>query len=80
VQHTLDKLATREPSLVKQLERLPGTKEPRWAHLMSGEPVVEMGEAPSVTHVSPLAERVTQLEIELESLRAEFERFKAQFQ
>jgi uncharacterized protein YceH (UPF0502 family) len=79
VQHTLDKLASREPALVKQLERLPGTKEPRWAHLMSGEPVVEAGEVAAVTHVSPLAERVTQLEIELESLRAEFERFKAQF-
>lgn len=80
VHHTLEKLASREPPLVKQLERLPGTKEPRWAHLMSGEPVVEAGEVGGVVHVSPLAERVTQLEIELESLRAEFERFKAQFQ
>lgn len=35
----LRRLAEREPApLVRQLERLPGTKENRWAHLLSGEP------------------------------------------
>jgi uncharacterized protein YceH (UPF0502 family) len=34
---TLNKLAAREPSLVKLLPRQPGTKEARYAHLLSGD-------------------------------------------
>lgn len=35
----LRRLAGREPApLVRQLDRLPGMKENRWAHLLSGEP------------------------------------------
>ena len=34
---TLQKLAEREPPLVKKLPRLPGTKEPRYAHLLAGD-------------------------------------------
>ncbi|MBI4891078.1 MAG: YceH family protein [Acidobacteria bacterium] len=75
--HTLTKLATREQPLVKQLERVAGTKEPRWAHLLSGEPAAESVAAPA--HPHGLADRVEVLEMELKALREEFERFKAQF-
>ena len=37
VQATLQKLIAREPSLVKILPRQPGTKEARYAHLLSGD-------------------------------------------
>jgi len=77
--HTLNKLAARtEDPLVKQMDRVPGMKENRWAHLLSGEPQMAAFEAPAV-HASPLGERVEQLEAEMRTLREEFERFRAQF-
>lgn len=78
---SLEKLAAREPDpIVRQLPKLPGTKEPRWAHLLAGEPVLpEAAETPA--HAAPpLTARVDQLEEELRALRDAFERFKAQFQ
>ncbi|MBN9662792.1 MAG: YceH family protein [Acidobacteria bacterium] len=82
--HTLEKLAARDPEpVVRQLDRIPGMKEARWAHLLSGEPVLPPSQtldyAPVQMHGSPLQERVERLEAELSSLRDEFERFKAQF-
>jgi uncharacterized protein len=52
VQTYLQKLITREPALVKLLPRQPGTKEARYAHLLSGD--VEAFE-PSATHSSNYA-------------------------
>jgi uncharacterized protein len=80
-QHALNKLAAREPDpFVQLLPRAPGTKEPRWAHLFSGEPQIPAPTASAAAPAaSPLAERVTQLEEELLRLRAEFEAFKSQF-
>jgi uncharacterized protein YceH (UPF0502 family) len=40
VQGFLDELATK--SLVVQLPRLPGARENRWAHLLSGSPKVDI--------------------------------------
>lgn len=80
--HTLDKLATRDPEpLVRQLDRIPGMKESRWAHLLAGEPVMPASPYTEalVVHGSGLQERVERLEEELRTLREEFERFKAQF-
>src|SRR6202044_3886965 len=37
VQSTLQRLAQRDPSVVKVLPRQPGTKEARYAHLLSGD-------------------------------------------
>jgi uncharacterized protein YceH (UPF0502 family) len=77
--HTLNRLASREEEpLVKQLERVPGMKEARWGHLLSGEPHFAAGEV-QVQHASGLSERVDLLEAELKALREEFERFRAQF-
>ncbi len=66
VLNVLRRLAEREPQpLVLQLERLPGTKENRWAHLLSGEPV--QGGADEKQRIAPgsmeeLAARVAELE------------------
>src|SRR6266568_1475034 len=44
VEAVLHRLAERQPPLVRQLPRRPGTKESRWAHLLAGE--VEAWEPP----------------------------------
>lgn len=81
VVHTLEKLSAREPdAIVRQLPKMPGTKEPRWAHLLAGEPAMPEVVESAATVGSPLSARVEQLELELRTLREEFERFKAQFQ
>jgi uncharacterized protein YceH (UPF0502 family) len=89
VQSVLQKLSQREPPLVKVLPRQPGTKEARYAHLLSGD--VQSFEAPieGVTaSVSSGAEdeRIARLEQEVEQLRGELrdlaqqvERFRQQF-
>lgn len=38
VEATLAALAARDQPLVRRLERRPGQKEPRWVHLLGGEP------------------------------------------
>lgn len=60
VQGFLDELAERPAgALVRELPRAPGSRETRWAHLLSGEPACE----PSTTATSPGAETVTVSEI-----------------
>ncbi len=93
---TLDSLATRElGALVTQLPVLPGRKEPRYAHLLSGEPAVEETPAfayaptPTAPAVAPapappvdsgLQDQVSALEEEVLSLREELDELKAAFQ
>jgi len=83
VENSLHRLEGRENQpLVKLMPRLPGMKEPRWAHLLGGEPEWT-GEAPAAVAQAAqggLAERVENLETELRALRTEFERFREQFQ
>ncbi len=45
VQSTLQRLAQREPPLVKMLPRQPGTKESRYAHLLSGDVQIQAPDA-----------------------------------
>jgi uncharacterized protein len=83
---TLDRLAQREPPLVCILARQPGTKEYRYMHLFSGEPleptvsraVLEResnesspGSEASAQSVPPPAQRLARLEEEVASLRQE---------
>lgn len=90
---TLDSLATRElGALVTQLPVLPGRKEPRYAHLLSGEPVVE--ETPAYAYApvanaaasaaapvdSELQDQVNALEEEVLGLRGELDELKAAFE
>jgi uncharacterized protein YceH (UPF0502 family) len=80
VESTLRRLG--EMEFVTQLPRQPGTKEPRWAHLLSGE--VEIAEAPAAA--APVErgpgdrERIARLEAELADLRREFDDFKRRFE
>jgi len=83
---TLDRLAQREPPLVCILARQPGTKEYRYMHLFSGEPleptvsraVLERESSQpspasevSAQSVPPPAQRLARLEEEVASLRQE---------
>ena len=54
VQTVLQKLMAREPALVKVLPRQPGTKEARYAHLLSGD-VESFEPATSSAHASSYA-------------------------
>jgi uncharacterized protein YceH (UPF0502 family) len=70
-----------DAGFVKQLPRQTGYKEPRYAHLLSGD--VEAGEEPAADAAAPragLAERVAHLEAELADLRAQFDDFRRRFE
>ncbi len=74
-----------EAGFVRQLPRQAGFKEPRWSHLLSGEPPEAFEEScsePAAGPVSsrPLADRVTQLEAELADLRSQFNDFRRRFE
>jgi uncharacterized protein YceH (UPF0502 family) len=71
VQSTLQRLMQREPPLVMILPRQPGTKEARYAHLLSGE-VTEA--APSPVEPGGLEAEVAALRQEVAELRAQVER------
>ncbi len=77
----LERLMQRDPPLVAALPRQPGTKEIRYAHLLSGE--VEYSAAPSpsgaVEASAPAGhERLLQLEAEVARLRQELTELKEQ--
>jgi hypothetical protein len=57
VQSTLQRLAQREPPVVKMLPRQPGTKEARYAHLLSGDVQVD-----AQPHVQPHAQNDAQMQ------------------
>jgi uncharacterized protein YceH (UPF0502 family) len=77
VQAVIDRL----PELIIKLERRPGEKESRFAHLLSGPPVVSH----SVSHAEaepaalPRHDRIAALETEVAQLRQEIEDLKQQF-
>jgi uncharacterized protein YceH (UPF0502 family) len=82
VQSTLQRLMTREPALVKVLARQPGTKESRYAHLLSGD-VDTPASAAANDSPAPAKtgnqDRVAQLESQLAELRADVAELKQQF-
>jgi uncharacterized protein YceH (UPF0502 family) len=68
VQGFLDELAARPAGpLVAELPRLPGARENRWAHLLSGAPKVEA--VPSTPKKDDLASTVARLDSEVAELR-----------
>ena len=68
VQGFLDELAARAAGpLVVELPRLPGARENRWAHLLSGAPKVEVARPTAKT--DDLASTVAKLEAEVAELR-----------
>src|SRR5690242_19862604 len=89
VQSTLQKLMQREPALVKMLPRQPGTKEARYAHLLSGD--IEVREAPEAAaafvsrpdgdeRLDRLESEVAELRRELAELSQQIESFKRLFE
>jgi uncharacterized protein YceH (UPF0502 family) len=89
VESALQKLMHRQPPLVKVLPRQPGTKEPRWVHLLSGDVVIpEPAQAAvAATHsvmdidrIARLEEAVSTLRRVIAELKEEQERFRKQFE
>jgi hypothetical protein len=83
VEAGLQFLIDKFPPLVARLARAPGTKEARYAHLLSGEePVQQQESAASFSAVveTRRQDRVAQLEDEVARLRAEVDRLSAQFE
>jgi uncharacterized protein len=75
VEAFLQELAARPAgTLVAQLPRLPGAREVRWAHLLSGAPSAETVPARAET----LEDRVARLEAEVAELRAELGKLRLQ--
>lgn len=67
----LQRLMQRGPSLVRALPRQPGTKEVRYAHLLSGEVDWPMEAAQPSGDTPSANERLLQLEAEVATLRQE---------
>lgn len=82
VQETLDALTRRDEPLIVKLERQPGQKEARYAHLLSGE-VSQIAAAAPVRErssaSSEMNERVERLEGEVATLRSELDEFRTTF-
>lgn len=81
VQSALQRLMRWEPPLVKILPRLPGTKESRYAQLLSGEQEAWLHEPDAVEPVSGHSgdgERIARLEKEVAGLQQEVSDLKAQ--
>jgi uncharacterized protein YceH (UPF0502 family) len=78
VQSTLQRLIQRDPPLAKMMSRQPGTKESRYAHLLSGD--VEDAAPPFTHSLASFTEdsRLTILEEEVSSLRKEIDDVKQQ--
>ena len=81
VQQALDELTRRDEAIVVKLERQPGQKEARYAHLLSGEVAQEAVTASprAVASGGASNERIEKLESEVESLRSELAEFRATF-
>jgi len=83
VEVILDGLISREERpLVVKLPRQTGQKEVRYAHLLCGEPLVEVSAELSENLSGACSEiqRIIALEKELEALKQEFANFKKQFE
>ncbi len=92
VETALNDLASRQPPVVIKLPRLPGTKESRYAHLLSGpvelaasdkapplEPATAAVRAEDARHAKLEAE-VAALRTELADLKQQFAAFRQQFE
>lgn len=90
VQSSLQHLMKREPPLVKPLPRQPGTKETRYAHLLSGDvtqtepqPVAQMhavGGTEDSDRVGKLEEQFAVLKNEIADLKQQFAQLRKQFE
>ena len=77
---TLERLMDRTPPLVQKLARHPGEKEPRFAHLLSGELAVQAPATAAIDARGPSGDRLARIEAELAELRQQFEEFRKKFE
>jgi len=78
VEACLQRLTGRDPDpLAVKLPRRPGTKEPRYAHLLAGPPASEPAAASAPSQ--PREDRLTALEAEIAALRSEVADLKERF-
>ena len=78
VEGFLDELAERPAgALVIKLPRLPGARENRWAHLLSGEPAIDDVPAAAVSGTDASLGEVAALRANVSRLEAEFAELKA---
>ena len=91
VETCLQFLMDKYPSLVMRLPRAPGTKEPRFAQLLAGEPEFEQDDSlatsdpgqlsrPRQDRIGALETEVARLRTEVDHLTQQFEEFKKQFE
>lgn len=93
VHSTLKHLMEREPPLVALLERQPGTKEARYAHLLSGQPQIQEAEPiqpnkelvisnrfADAGRVARLENEVARLGQEVADLKRQLAEFRKQFE
>jgi len=88
VEAFLDELASKPPPRVVKLPRMPGEREARWAHLLSGEPVLPVmpagGYAPaadpgvSAGEMAALKAELLRVSTELAELKREMQALKAE--
>lgn len=81
VQSTLDELSRRDEPLLVKLERQPGQKEARFAHLLSGK--IDQSKLATIAEKSRSSdsgnERIEKLESEVERLGGELKEFREMF-
>lgn len=71
VQHTLERLAQREPALVVQVPRAPNQREDRWAHLICGPVDISALQAASQRQPGPSrADGLAELDARVAALEA----------
>lgn len=91
VEHALQFLIDKYPPLVAKLPLAPGTKEPRYGHLLAGEEALareetaaslggSVGGGAQGTRVGALEQEVQQLRQQVEELTAQFAAFRQQFE
>jgi uncharacterized protein len=88
VESVLTDMQERDEPLVIQLERQAGRKEPRYAQLLSGDPIIEetaadasiVSGASRQDRISQLENEVAELKVQLASLREQFGQFRDQFE
>lgn len=87
VEGFLHELAARaEGALVVQLPRLPGARENRWAHLLSGPPILDVPAIPAkagsdeiaLGEMAALKANVARLEAEIAAMKDVLERIRSQ--
>jgi uncharacterized protein YceH (UPF0502 family) len=81
VNEKLDALITRDEPLVVKLERQPGQKEARYAHLLGGEvAALAVPHRERTAHTNPGDERIENLQAEVAAIRNELTAFREMFE